>query len=255
MDLSIVVPVLNEVDNVEPLVGEIQNALEGLVDYEIIYVDDGSTDGTLERLSELQTRLPEGRLRILRHLKHFGQSAGLRSGVRAAHSPWIATLDGDGQNDPADLPRMLEARDAASAPANLQLVASLRQKRQDTWIRRVSSRIANGVRQRLLRDRTSDSASGLKLFSRHAFLDLPFFDHLHRFIPALILRGGGEMITLEVHHRARRHGKSKYGVQNRLWVGIIDMLGVMWLQRRAVIAATEEIVPHPAATTLELPPR
>ena len=240
MELSVVVPVLNEAENVEPLVAEIQAALDGVVDYEVIYVDDGSSDGTVERLAALQRRLPAGRLRVLCHRRNYGQTTALRTGVKAARAPWIATLDGDGQNDPADIPRLLAARDAPEAPENLLLVSSLRAKRRDSWLRRISSRIANGVRQRLLHDRTSDTGSGLKLFSREAFLELPYFDHMHRFIPALMLRSG-EMVTVEVHHRPRRHGKSKYGVHNRLWVGIVDMLGVMWLQRRFVAPEVEEL--------------
>ncbi len=243
MDLSVVVPVLNEVDNVEPLVREIGAALDGNLPYEIVYVDDGSTDGTLERLAELQQRLSPGRLRVLRHERNFGQSAALHSGVEAARAPWIATLDGDGQNDPADIPKLLAVRDDPEAPAGLCLVSSIRQKRRDSWLRRVSSRVANGVRQRLLHDRTTDTGSGLKLFSRQAFLELPYFDHMHRFIPALIQRGG-EMATVEVSHRPRRHGKSKYGVHNRLWTGIVDMLGVMWLQRRFVAPEASELPPE-----------
>ena len=244
VDLSVVVPVLNEADNVESLIEEIGQALDDRLAYEIVYVDDGSTDGTLERLTALQERLPAGRLRVLRHSRNFGQSAALHTGVEAARAPWIATLDGDGQNDPADIPRLLALRDSAEAPADLRLISSVRLKRRDTWIRRVSSRVANAVRQRLLQDRTADSGSGLKLFPRDAFLALPYFDHMHRFIPALILRGGGEMLTAPVNHRPRRHGESKYGLNNRLWVGIVDLLGVMWLQRRFVAPAVEEIRPE-----------
>ena len=246
MDLSVVVPVLNEADNIAPLVDEIQAALDGVVDYEVIYVDDGSTDGTGERLDEARRRLG-GKLRVLRHRRCYGQSSAVCSGVRAARAPWIATLDGDGQNDPADIPRLLAVRDEPGRE-NLQLVSSVRRKRRDNLLRRLSSKIANGVRQRLLQDRTPDSASGLKLFSRQAFLDLPAFDHMHRFIPALILRGGGGMATVEVSHRPRTRGKSKYGVRNRLWVGIVDMLGVAWLQRRVQAIAVEEVADEePAA--------
>ncbi len=243
VELSVVVPVLNEVENVESLVKEIGEALDGDARYEIVYVDDGSTDGTLERLAALQQRLPAGRLRVLRHERNYGQSAALHTGVEAARAPWIVTLDGDGQNDPADIPKLLALRDDPDAPADLRLVSSLRRKRRDSWLRRVSSRVANGVRQRLLHDRTSDSATGFKLFPRDAFLALPYFDHMHRFIPALIQRGGGAMLTVEVGHRPRRHGESKYGVGNRLWVGIVDLLGVMWLQRRFVAPAAREISP------------
>ncbi len=246
MNLTVVVPVLDEADNIEPLVSEIVAALDETGDYEIVYVDDGSTDDTPKRLAELQRRLPPGRLRVLRHHENYGQTTALRNGVAAARAPWIATPDGDGQNDPADIPKLLAVRDHPDAPANLQLVASLRQKRRDSWLRRLSSRVANGVRQRLLHDRTADTGSGLKLISREAFLALPYFDHMHRFIPALILRRGGEMRTVEVSHRPRRHGKSKYGIHNRLWVGIVDLLGVMWLQRRHVAASVEELEPGAA---------
>ena len=250
-----VVPVLDEAENIEPLVREIAAALDGVADYEILYVDDGSTDDTPARLAELQRQLPPGRLRVLRHHRTYGQTTALRSGARAARAPWIATLDGDGQNDPADIPKLLAVRDAADAPANLQLVTSLRRKRRDSWIRRLSSRIANGVRRRLLHDRTTDTGSGLKLLARDAFLDLPYFDHLHRFIPALILRGGGEMRTVEVSHRSRRHGESKYGIRNRLWVGIVDLLGVMWLQRRHVAPRVEELGPDLAGEPARDPRR
>ncbi len=207
VELSVIVPVLNEVDNVESLVREIGEALDGTVAFEIVYVDDGSTDGTVERLAALQEQLPADRLRVLRHRRNYGQSAALHTGVEAARAPWAATLDGDGQNDPADIPRLLAARDDPTAPAGLLLVSSVRMKRRDSWLRRISSRIANGVRQRLLHDRTTDSGSGLKLFSREAFLDLPYFDHLHRFIPAPILRAG-EMNTLQVRHRPRGLGQA-----------------------------------------------
>lgn len=242
MDLSVVVPVLNEVENIAPLVNEIQAALDHVLVYEILYVDDGSTDGTIDALAKLMDRLPRGRLRVLLHQRNYGQSTALRNGVKAASAPWIATLDGDGQNDPADIPKLLAIRDAADTPPNLTLVSSIRRKRRDSWIRRASSQVANSVRQRLLHDRTTDTGSGLKLFSREAFLELPYFDHMHRFIPALMLREG-EMRTVEVSHRPRQHGKSKYGVGNRLWVGIVDMLGVRWLQRRHLASQLEELKP------------
>ncbi len=251
VELSVVVPVLNEADNVEPLVREIGKTLPDL-SYEIIYVDDGSTDGTVDRLKALQDQLPAGRLRILRHQANYGQSAALHTGVEAAKGAWIVTLDGDGQNDPADIPKLLALRDGPRAPADLSLISSLRRKRRDSWLRRLYSRVANGVRQRLLHDQTADSGSGLKLFRRDAFLALPYFDHMHRFIPALIQRGGGQMLTVEVNHRPRLHGASKYGLRNRLWVGIVDMLGVMWLQRRSVAPVVDELTP--AQLPSESPP-
>ncbi len=231
MQLSVVVPVHNEQDNIATLIGEIRVALGHLPDYEIIYVDDGSTDATRERLHQMQAEVPE--LRVLRHRTSCGQSTAVCTGVRAARGEWIATLDGDGQNDPADILRLLAARDAAvSAPRDL-LLAGWRRTRRDSGLKRVSSRIANGVRARLLKDATPDTGCGLKLFPRALFLRLPYFDHMHRFLPALVLRAGGEVLSVEVNHRPRTQGESKYGVHNRLWVGIVDLFGVMWLQRRA----------------------
>lgn len=229
-ELSVIVPVRNEVENLAPLLAEIRAALAGNTDYEVIYVDDGSTDGTDTRLAQLADEYPH--LRVLRHAQSCGQTAALATGVHAARGQWIATLDGDGQNDPADIPRLLGVvRDPAQLP-NLQLVAGYRRRRQDTWLRRLSSRIANGVRARLLNDATPDTGCGLKLFPRDVFLQLPYFDHMHRFLPALVQRNGGRTVSVEVNHRSRTRGISKYGVHNRLWVGIVDLFGVMWLQRR-----------------------
>jgi dolichol-phosphate mannosyltransferase len=229
--LSLVIPVHNEADNVAPLLAEIRAALNGRLAYEVIYVDDASTDDTAARLRALLAGNPQ--LRVLGHRERCGQSSALRTGVKAARAPWVVTLDGDGQNDPADIPRFLALLDRPDRPARLQLVIGYRRRRQDSAMRRLSSRLANAVRARLLHDRTPDVGCGLKLLSREAFLDLPFFDHMHRFLPALILRNGGQVVTVEVSHRPRSHGRSHYGVQNRLWVGIVDMLGVMWLRARA----------------------
>ena len=225
--LSIVIPMFNEADNAVPLVEEIQQALGGKIDYEIIVVDDGSTDETVARLRGLQQKIPQ--LRVLCHQQNYGQTASIVSGVRHARFEWITTLDGDGQNDPADIPKLIAA---AHGAASHSLIAGSRQKRCDTWIRRLSSRIANGVRGALLRDRCADTGCGLKLFGRDAFLRLPHFNHLHRFLPALFQRLGGEIRVVAVNHRPRLRGKSKYGVMNRLWVGIIDLFGVVWLLRR-----------------------
>jgi len=156
----------------------------------------------------------------------------IRTGVKAARAPFIATLDADGQNDPADIPRLWEIARAAP-PLPPLLVAGYRRKRRDSWVKRMSSRIANGVRRRLLRDATPDTGCGLKLFRRDLFLDLPAFDHMHRFLPALVRRQGGSTVSVEVNHRPRERGRSNYGVFDRLWVGIVDLLGVMWLMRRA----------------------
>ncbi|NJD06693.1 MAG: glycosyltransferase family 2 protein [Methylococcaceae bacterium] len=239
MDLSVVVPVFNEADNLEPLLAEIAAALDSRLDYEVIYVDDGSTDATLARLVELRGRFP--RLRILRHARSCGQSTALCTGIRAARAERIATLDGDGQNDPADIPRLLEEMQRRQAGAGAALVAGYRRSRKDTGWRRFSSRVANGVRGGLLKDRTPDTGCGLKVFSRELFLRLPYFDHMHRFLPALAQRAGAPVVSVEVNHRPRLAGVSKYGTWHRLWVGIVDLFGVMWLQRRALLPQVEEI--------------
>ena len=231
--LSLVVPVLNEADNLRLLIDEIATALDGGPDYEIVYVDDGSTDGTPDRLAALAAQRP--RLRWVRHGARRGQSAAILSGVMAARAPLVATLDGDGQNDPADVPELL-ARFAAeeAAGGDGPMIVGERTKRRDSRLKRVSSRIANGVRAGFLRDHTPDTGCGLKVFPRAAFLAMPRFDHMHRFLPALMILGGGRVISISVGHRPRGAGASKYGLLDRLWIGIVDLLGVMWLQRRAV---------------------
>lgn len=248
--VSVVVPVKNEEANVAPLLEEIHRALDGGHQFEVIYVDDGSDDGTAAVLAAAKRRFP--RLRVLRHARSCGQSTAIHTGAKAARFPWIATLDGDGQNDPADIQRLLEAAvqawlqqpDAPTAPfAPKVLIAGHRVDRHDGWLRRLSSKVANRVRGRLLDDRAPDTGCGLKVFGRDAFLELPFFDHMHRFLPALFLHHGGVVTSLPVHHRPRTAGRSKYGVHNRLWVGIVDLFGVMWLQRRmkhADVIAGEE---------------
>ncbi|HTQ77079.1 MAG TPA: glycosyltransferase family 2 protein [Burkholderiales bacterium] len=228
VSLSVVVPVRNEQDNILPLLAEIHAALEGRGEFEVVYVDDGSRDATPERLAEAMARYP--RLRVLRHRESCGQSAALMTGVRAARGEWIATLDGDGQNDPADIPRLIGARDEAEGA--VALVSGYRRRRQDSLVKRLSSRVANGVRSRLLGDATPDTGCGLKLVRRAAYLELPYFDHMHRFIPALVQRDGGATRVVEVGHRPRTRGRSNYGVLDRLWVGIVDLAGVMWLRRR-----------------------
>lgn len=230
MQVSVVVPVRNESENIAPLVSEIRAALEDRFDYEIVYVDDGSTDGTLAALQEARA-LVSGRLRILQHPRSSGQSTAIWNGVKAARAPVIATLDGDGQNDPADIPALLVEL-ALGRDADLQLVTGHRAKRNDNALRRLSSRIANSVRSAVLKDNTPDTGCGIKVFYRAAYLQLPYFDHMHRFIPALIQRQGGGSRSVAVSHRARRHGKSNYGVHNRLWAGIVDLMGVAWLMRR-----------------------
>ncbi|HEV8681005.1 MAG TPA: glycosyltransferase family 2 protein [Stellaceae bacterium] len=229
MDLSVVIPVKNEAGNIAPLVAEIVAALDGLADYEIVYVDDGSDDATVAEITGLQASLPQ--LRLMRHVKSCGQSAAIRSGVRAARGRWIATLDGDGQNDPADIPALWRiVRDSPALPP--LMLAGHRARRRDSWSKRQASHLANAVRRRLLRDDTPDTGCGLKLFPRALFLELPYFDHMHRYLPALVLREGGIVRSLPVSHRPRQRGTSKYGVFDRLWVGIADLLGLMWLRRR-----------------------
>jgi dolichol-phosphate mannosyltransferase len=178
-----------------------------------------------------------GNLRVVRHVARCGQSAAISSGVKAARAPWIATLDGDGQNDPADIPSLWALRTDATAPL---LVAGQRRKRRDSWSKRISSRGANAIRRRLLKDATPDTGCGLKLFPRALFLELPYFDHMHRFLAALMIRQGATVVSVAVNHRPRLKGTSKYGFWDRLWVGIADLLGVMWLQRRANIPRIEE---------------
>ena len=229
-EISVVIPARDEADNIGPLLADVRAALDGRVDYEVVVVDDGSVDETPARLREAVRAFP--RLRSVRHDAPSGQSASLWTGVRLARAPWIVTLDGDGQNDPADIPALLEARDARRSDP-LLLVNGYRRSRHDGWLKRASSRVANAVRARVLGDGTPDTGCGLKLFSRETFLALPRFDHMHRFIPALVRRNGGEILSVPVRHRDRVHGRSHYGVRNRLWTGIVDMLGVLWLQRRS----------------------
>jgi dolichol-phosphate mannosyltransferase len=235
--LSVVVPVKNEADNVEPLVREIVAALSANTEFEIVYVNDGSDDNTQQVLDRLKQELTM--LRVIRHRSACGQSQAVTSGVRAARYEWIATLDGDGQNDPADIPALLAKLADPAQAANLELLAGWRARRNDTFLRRLSSRVANGVRSRLLKDNTPDTGCGLKLFARETFLRLPNFDHVHRFLPALVMRGGGAVLSVPVHHRPRERGTSKYGVHNRLWVGIVDLFGVAWLQRRVRLPLIE----------------
>ncbi len=251
--LSVVVPVRNEAANIQPLIAEIRAALAGIghagIGYEIVYVDDGSTDGTAAQLLALQAtagqtaanqagpgqagpaqaELP-GALVLRRHRSSCGQSAAIVTGVRAARGAWIATLDGDGQNDPADIPALF-AR-AQAEPGSLLLVAGHRTRRRDSWTKRHSSRVANKVRAALLHDATPDTGCGLKVFQRAAFLELPCFDHMHRYLPALFIRAGGQVVSVPVNHRPRTRGQSNYGTLDRLWVGLFDLVGVAWLQRR-----------------------
>lgn len=232
-EISVVVPVKNEQDNVASLIAEIDAALSK-VKHEIIYVNDGSTDATLSTLKQLQKKYKQ--LRVISHQQSCGQSTAVRTGVKFARYDWVATLDGDGQNNPADIPKLIDA-----VSEGVELVGGNRRlSRRDTFIKRISSVIANTVRSAMLRDDTPDTGCGLKLFQREAFLDLPYFDHMHRFLPALIKRRGGKIVSVHVQHRNREHGKSNYGTIDRLIVGIVDLFGVAWLQRRAKLPRASE---------------
>ncbi len=229
---SVVITVYNEEDNIDPVIDELYPAMARLGQlFEIVYCDDGSSDRTRERLAGARRR--HANLRVVRHRDNWGKSVALWSAVDAARGEWLIMLDGDGQNDPADIPRLIETRGDPARRPKLAMVAGIRRRRRDTWLKRLSSRIANAVRSRLLRDGTPDTGCGLKLCRRDAFLKLPRFDHNHRFLPALIQRDGGEVAFVEVSDRPRLSGRSKYGLRNRLAIGIVDLAGVYWLMRRA----------------------
>lgn len=225
--VSIVVPVRNEADNIAPLIEEITAALGERWAYEIIYVNDGSTDATGERLAAVMAQ--RDNLRQLRHAKSGGQSAAVRSGVRAARGTIVATLDGDGQNNPAFLPDLIAAVEKG---ANVGLAAGQRVGRKDTGFKKFQSRVANKVRNAILQDGTRDTGCGLKAFRREVFLTMPYFDGLHRFLPALVRREGFDIAYVDVIDRPRHSGVSNYGFFDRLWIGIMDLAGVWWLIRR-----------------------
>jgi dolichol-phosphate mannosyltransferase len=244
LDLSIVVPVKDESGNAVPLLDEIARALRGKAQFEAVFVDDGSADATVQELTSAKAAYPE--LRIVKHSNNCGQSRAIRSGVLAARAPLIVTLDGDGQNDPADIPVLWDAYRANAGVKGVKplgMVAGQRRTREDGFMKKLASRFGNGVRGWLLADRTRDTGCGLKLFRREAYLLLPYFDHMHRFLPALMLREGFEIAHIDVNHRPRQKGQSKYGTFDRLWVSISDLFGVLWLRRRArPLAGCEEVL-------------
>ena len=240
--LSVVVPVFNERDNVTPLIDEITAALRGNAllkgeAFEIVYVDDCSRDDTLDVLKKLKADVPE--LRVIKHVTQSGQSTAVRTGVKAARGAWIATLDGDGQNDPADIPKLLAERETSAA--DVKLFAGWRVQRKDTGSKRWASKLANAIRSRMLQDATPDTGCGIKLFEREAFLDLPYFNHMHRYLPALMQRAGWKTVSVPVNHRHRASGVSKYNNLNRALVGLRDLRGVAWLIARSKRTAVEEL--------------
>jgi dolichol-phosphate mannosyltransferase len=238
-EFSVVSPVRNEADNVEALVREIDQALAGRA-FEIIFVDDSSMDDTRARLFALKSKVPN--LRVIGHRKNAGQSRAVRTGVLAARSNIIVTLDGDGQNDPADLAGLLSQLNRADAPGDLALVQGRRDKRLDSGWKKFGSKVANGVRKSVLRDQTTDSGCGMRAFRRDAYLQLPYFDHMHRYLPALMMSEGFTVEDRPVGHRARKHGRSNYSNFGRLAVAWSDMNGVIWLRkRRKSPGGTDEI--------------
>lgn len=251
--VSVVIPLRNEAENLRSLVAEIESALGGALTWEVVCVDDGSSDGTPGLLAELAA-MSDRRVRAYRHDVGRGQSSAIVTGVRQARGVHVVTIDGDGQNDPADIPLLLAAlagaeRGDESTPV---LVAGRRARRRDTVLKRAASRVANAVRSRVLGDATSDTGCGLKAFRRADFLSLPHFDHLHRFLPALFIRHGGRVVSVDVHHRERQGGRSNYGVLDRLGVGLVDLVGVWWLMRRPCLA-TATPIPPTAVSPLDAP--
>ncbi len=228
--ISVIIPVLNEEENIPELLREIARGAETIPISEIIYVDDGSTDGTFKVLKSLKAQYPA--LRIVRHDRRCGQSAALWAGVKASGNNIIATLDGDGQNDPADIHLLYDLYLKHEKVTPRLMVTGERKKRNDSFGRRLASRFANALRSSILKDKTKDTGCSLKLFRRKDYLSLPYFDHMHRFLPALMLREGVQLIHVDVSHRPRQHGVSKYGNLSRALVGISDLLGVWWLQKR-----------------------
>ena len=237
--ISVVIPMLNEEENAASLVAEIQAAGASSPIAEIVIVDDGSTDRTAEVILELKKADP--RVRLVRHSTRAGQSAALRTGIRFATGPLVVTMDGDGQNDPADIPALWQEW-VTNPSAPMLMVAGQRRKRMDSALKKFTSRTGNGIRRALLKDGVRDTGCSLKLFRRDDYLSLPYFNHMHRFLAALYKREYGTIRLVDVGHRHRARGISKYGFWDRLWAGIFDLVGVMWLQKRAAnqLIATEE---------------
>ncbi len=245
--VSIVIPAKDEAGNLPALLDEVDAALID-IDYEVLVVDDASQDGTWAMLTRRATA--DSRLRPLHHDKSAGQSTCVWQAAREARGAWLATLDGDGQNDPADLPRLLER----AQRGDITLVAGHRTTRRDDWLKRLSSRVANKVRAALLMDDTPDTGCGLKVIQREAFLALPYFNHMHRFLPALVLAQGGRCVWVPVNHRPRGTGESHYGLNDRLWAGLLDILGVMWLRKRTRLPAPVSAFVAPSAVVSEPAP-
>ncbi|HEX9159083.1 MAG TPA: glycosyltransferase family 2 protein [Rhizomicrobium sp.] len=236
--LSVVVPLKDEAENVAPLAREIVAAV-GRDNVELLFIDDGSSDDTLARLLDMKVEFPS--LRIIRHSRNAGQSRALRTGVRAARAGIVVTLDGDGQNDPADIAKVLAPFHAAGDAARIGMVSGIRVRRRDSIVKRLASRLANRFRRWMLNDSATDIGCGLKAFRRDVYLALPYFDHMHRYLAALVQREGYDVRFVAVGHRRRMHGKSKYGVWDRLVVGLHDIFGVLWLKKRfrAAVEVTE----------------
>jgi dolichol-phosphate mannosyltransferase len=239
LDLSVVVPVFNEAGNILPLADEVARALKGVCRYELIFVDDGSSDAGAAELADAQSA--DHAIRVLRHTHRAGKSMALVTGFWAARAPWIQTLDGDRQNDPADVARIWKMLHASEIPPKLGIVSGLRKRRNDGAIKWLSSRIANGVRRTLLNDSTRDTGCGFKLMRRSVALKLPYFSGMHRFLPALVKRQGFETMEIPIEDRPRGAGQSKYGFFGRLGAGIFDLTGVFWLLRRASATDSTEV--------------
>ena len=242
---AVVAPMKNEADAAERLAEEIEAACAPLGPFEAIFVDDGSDDATAATLAALRARKPW--LRAIRHAESCGQSAAVATGVRAAQAPLVCTIDGDGQNPPAEIPKLVGPLLAKGRDPGLALVCGVRRERRDVAARRLASRAANAIRRRMLRDGSPDTGCGLKAFPREAFLALPYFDHMHRYLPSLFLRDGWEVAHVDVDHRERTTGRTKYGNLSRALVGALDLFGVWWLLRRRkaprVAAAAREVEP------------